>query len=152
MNDLRFDLNGILMCQFLHIICALLLLFPITKIMYYCVLNSNITPKKVRKLMDWETRRAATICPPLKKVLKTGKALIVYYSETGNTKLVLGQVRLTSAITQESADLCFGLLHLGDHNLICGVGDDRDKSVYVTMVSEVSEAFDRADFCGLAAR
>lgn len=38
--------------------------------------------------MRWGTRRAAVIRPSLSNILRTGKALIIYYSETGNTKKV----------------------------------------------------------------
>jgi alpha-amylase/alpha-mannosidase (GH57 family) len=67
-------------------------------------------------------------------------------SEAGNAKLILGRIGLRSQITQESAILYFGLLHLGDHNLTCGVAEDREDSAYQTMVKEVTEAFDSADF------
>jgi hypothetical protein len=38
--------------------------------------------------MKWGNRRATVIQPSLSKVFRTGKALIVYYSLTGNTKKV----------------------------------------------------------------
>jgi alpha-amylase/alpha-mannosidase (GH57 family) len=37
--------------------------------------------------------------------------------EAGKSRLALGRVRITSEITRESATLCYGVLHFGDHNL-----------------------------------
>jgi alpha-amylase/alpha-mannosidase (GH57 family) len=67
-------------------------------------------------------------------------------SEAGNAKLLLGRIGLSSQITRESAKLFFGLLHLGDHNLTCGVVEDQEDSAYQAMVDEISEVFDKADF------
>jgi alpha-amylase/alpha-mannosidase (GH57 family) len=67
-------------------------------------------------------------------------------SEAGKARLVAGRVRMTSQITGESGRLCFGVLHLGDHNLNCGVRQYQGKDAYQTLVQEVSEAFARADF------
>ena len=67
-------------------------------------------------------------------------------SEAGNAKLILGRVGLRSQVTCEFAKLYFGLLHLGDHNLTCGVAEDQDDSLYQAMVREITEAFDSADF------
>jgi len=67
-------------------------------------------------------------------------------SEAGRAKLVVGRAAVTSKITRESARLCFGVLHLGDHNLDCNIMHYQNEDTYQTMVREVSEAFDRADF------
>jgi len=67
-------------------------------------------------------------------------------SEAGRAKLVLGRATVASEITRESAHLSFGLLHLGDHNLDCGVRGFQGEETYQPMVKEVFEAFDRADF------
>ena len=67
-------------------------------------------------------------------------------SEAGNAKLILGRIGLSSQVTWESTKLYFGLLHLGDHNLTCGVAEDPGDSAYRTMVNEITEAFDSADF------
>lgn len=66
--------------------------------------------------------------------------------ETGNAKLLLGKVGVSSQITWESSRFFFGLLHLGDHNLTCGVAEAREDSIYNTVVDEMAEAFERADF------
>jgi hypothetical protein len=67
-------------------------------------------------------------------------------SEAGNAKLLLGRVGMGSQITRESTKLFFGLLHLGDHNLTCGVTEAREDSAYQAMADDIAEAFDRADF------
>jgi len=67
-------------------------------------------------------------------------------SEAGRAKLVLGRARVASEIIRESAHLCFGVLHLGDHNVDCSVGGYQGEENYQSLVKEISEAFDRADF------
>lgn len=67
-------------------------------------------------------------------------------SEAGNAKLLLGRIGMRSQITRESAKLFFGLLHLGDHNLTCGVAKDPEDSAYQAITKEIAEAFDKADF------
>ena len=66
--------------------------------------------------------------------------------ETGSAKLVLGKSRVTSDITGESSRLDFGVLHLGDHNLNCGVREYQGEEMYRALLSEVSGAFEEADF------
>ncbi len=67
-------------------------------------------------------------------------------AEAGRAKLVLGRATVGSEITRESAHLCFGVLHLGDHNMECSVGGYQGEENYQVLVEEISEAFDRADF------
>jgi alpha-amylase/alpha-mannosidase (GH57 family) len=67
-------------------------------------------------------------------------------SEAGKARLVVGRVRMTSEITRESGLLCFGVLHLGDHNLNCGVREYQGEEAYQSLVDEISGAFARADF------
>ena len=53
----------------------------------------------------------------------------------------MGQVKLTSEITWESVVINFGVLHMGDHHVNCGVqeslGDEPDPS----LAREAVEAF-----------
>jgi hypothetical protein len=42
--------------------------------------------------------------------------------------------------------LCFGVLHLGDHNIACGTDDYQGAQKYEALVKEISKAFARADF------
>jgi alpha-amylase/alpha-mannosidase (GH57 family) len=67
-------------------------------------------------------------------------------AEAGKAKIAVGRVRMTSEITGESSHFCFGALHLGDHNLNCGVRPYQGEEAYGTLVQEISEAFSRADF------
>jgi hypothetical protein len=67
-------------------------------------------------------------------------------SEAGRAKLGGGRAVVTSEITQESADLCFGALHWGDHTINCGVGAYRGEEAYRAMTQEISDAFAKGDF------
>ncbi|NVL92646.1 MAG: DUF3536 domain-containing protein [Desulfobacterales bacterium] len=67
-------------------------------------------------------------------------------SEAGRAKLVVGRARVTSEITRESARLCFGVLHFGDHNLNCGARKYQGEDDYQALVQGITEPFVRADF------
>ncbi|MBI5569096.1 MAG: DUF3536 domain-containing protein [Desulfomonile tiedjei] len=67
-------------------------------------------------------------------------------SQVGRVKCAVGRARFTSNITRESATLMFGVLHMGDHNLNCGVSEYEDEEQYEAVLQELSEAFTRADF------
>ena len=67
-------------------------------------------------------------------------------SEAGRAKLVVGRARVASEITRESVRLCFGVLHLGDHNLNCGARKYRGEDAYQALVHEIKEPFARGDF------
>jgi len=64
----------------------------------------------------------------------------------GKAKLAVGRVRLTSQITQESTDLSFGVLHLGDHHVNGGVRPVLTDEVEAYLTQELAEPFARADF------
>lgn len=65
--------------------------------------------------------------------------------EAGRTKLAVGRVRVTCGITRESARLSFGVLHMGDHNLNCGIRTFQDQEADHAMAQELAETFSRAD-------
>jgi alpha-amylase/alpha-mannosidase (GH57 family) len=67
-------------------------------------------------------------------------------SEAGRAKLALGRAQVTSEITRESIDLNYGVLHWGDHNMNCGVGDDQGEKHYQAMVQGASDLFEGGDF------
>lgn len=67
-------------------------------------------------------------------------------SQAGKATLVMGRGRFTSRITMETALLSFGVLHLGDHNMSCGVREDQEGEKYEAMVKEITSVFERADF------
>lgn len=69
--------------------------------------------------------------------------------ESGKTRLVVGQVRITSALTRESALLAFGVLHFGDHNISGGVREFPGEKAYRALVHDLSAAFERADLTGV---
>ena len=60
-------------------------------------------------------------------------------------KLAVGQARFTSEITGETKELTFGALHLGDHNVTCGIHPFDDEARYETLVREMSAAFSGGD-------
>jgi alpha-amylase/alpha-mannosidase (GH57 family) len=66
--------------------------------------------------------------------------------EAGSAKLSMGQVQLTSEITWESVVLNFGVLHMGDHNVNCGVQESPSGEPDPGLPHEALEAFRRADF------
>jgi alpha-amylase/alpha-mannosidase (GH57 family) len=67
-------------------------------------------------------------------------------SEVGRAKLAIGNAEIFSEVTWESSHLNFGVLHFGDHNLNAGVQEYKDEATYRTLVSELEEAFPRAEF------
>jgi alpha-amylase/alpha-mannosidase (GH57 family) len=65
--------------------------------------------------------------------------------EVGRAKLAMGRAQVASEITHESDLLCFGVLHMGDHNINSGVRQYQSEEAYGTLMSEASEAFERGD-------
>jgi alpha-amylase/alpha-mannosidase (GH57 family) len=63
----------------------------------------------------------------------------------GRTKFVMGRARVTSGITRKSAQLSFGVLHLGDHNVSGGIRDFRGEEAYATLAREIGDIFKSAD-------
>jgi hypothetical protein len=66
--------------------------------------------------------------------------------DAGKSSLATGRARVTSQITLDSADLSFGVLHTGDHNIYCGVRLFRGSQPFSLLVRSLSEAFERAEF------
>jgi alpha-amylase/alpha-mannosidase (GH57 family) len=65
--------------------------------------------------------------------------------ETGKLRLGFGRGRFSSRITQESADLFFGVLHFEDHNLAGGVREFPGEEAYRALLQEISGVFSRGD-------
>lgn len=65
--------------------------------------------------------------------------------QSGKARLAVGRIQVTSEITWETASLAFGALHLGDHNLSCGINPLSNGDLYKAMFRESTEAFSRAD-------
>jgi hypothetical protein len=70
----------------------------------------------------------------------------VRVAEAGKARLLTGKARFISEITEESAVLSFSALHMGDHNLTCGVRVYETEDAYKGMAKDVSQSFESADF------
>jgi len=66
--------------------------------------------------------------------------------EAGRARLAVGLVRMTSETTLESTLLSFGAIHFGDHQVNGGVRQFQGPEAYETLVREMSDTFQRADF------
>jgi alpha-amylase/alpha-mannosidase (GH57 family) len=69
-----------------------------------------------------------------------------HHWEVGKTRLLVGRATFTSAITTESATLSYGVVHLGDHNVSCGVRFWQGTEQYDRLVQALKEPFERADY------
>jgi alpha-amylase/alpha-mannosidase (GH57 family) len=65
---------------------------------------------------------------------------------TGKARLALGRVRLTSDITREWSELCFGVLYFGDHIISAAVREMADEETYRALKNEIQHPFANADF------
>jgi alpha-amylase/alpha-mannosidase (GH57 family) len=65
---------------------------------------------------------------------------------TGKTKLAIGRVRITSEITQESEVLSYGILYMGEHNLIGGVCKFASPEAEAAAAKEIADIYQTADF------
>jgi hypothetical protein len=63
----------------------------------------------------------------------------------GKMRLVIGRARFTSEITHDASSFSFGALHLGDHNVRCGVRPFNNHEDYQGLVKGLTEAFGKAD-------
>ena len=70
----------------------------------------------------------------------------VYEKQTiGKMTLVIGRCEIVSEITLTAFDVHFALLHLGDHNFICGVDYYRDDGFFERLRREVGAVFNEGD-------
>jgi len=67
----------------------------------------------------------------------------------GKARLALGRARITSEITCESAELSFGVAHLGDHNVAGGIRTFVDMATYEETVRRLTSVFRHGDFAEL---
>jgi multimeric flavodoxin WrbA len=70
-----------------------ILRFPLSRALYLFSASSKIVPKKINDIFQWGFRRAVTLYPSLKDSFATGKALILYWSGTGNTEKVAHSIQ-----------------------------------------------------------
>ena len=66
--------------------------------------------------------------------------------EAGRASLLVGRAIIRSHVTWESANLSFGVLHFGDHNINGGVRPFRNDAAYARLIGDLTEPFSRADF------
>jgi alpha-amylase/alpha-mannosidase (GH57 family) len=66
--------------------------------------------------------------------------------DAGRARLAIGRVAVRSDITRESAELCYGMLHFGDHNFNVGVCPCRGQAEHLALERDLSESFLRGDF------
>lgn len=92
----------------------------------------------VRSIFEDYTEQANIYC-------YVGERLEYRRAESGKTKLATGRAKFTSRITWESASLGFGVLHLGDHNVSCGVRENVQSDEFAEVSDQLHAAFSRAD-------
>ncbi|MCK5687914.1 DUF3536 domain-containing protein, partial [Myxococcota bacterium] len=66
-------------------------------------------------------------------------------SRAGRATFAMGTVEVTSQTTQARTQLCFGVLHFGDHNFAGGVHQYVSQKNYGKALQELTDAFERAD-------
>jgi alpha-amylase/alpha-mannosidase (GH57 family) len=66
--------------------------------------------------------------------------------ESGKTKLVLGEVRMTSQVTLDSRAMAFAVLYLGGHVVTGAVHEMLDEESYRAVSEEIIKPFASADF------
>jgi len=75
----------------------------------------------------------------------TANSEIYDLNEAGIQKSAVGRARIHSDITWEESTICFAVLHLGDHNLIGGVGEYMGDDSFSIMHQEIKDAFMKSD-------
>jgi hypothetical protein len=63
----------------------------------------------------------------------------------GRAMLMVGRADVCSRITREAADITFGVLHFGDHNLSAGVRHFQGEDAYRKLVQDTAASFSHAD-------
>jgi alpha-amylase/alpha-mannosidase (GH57 family) len=66
--------------------------------------------------------------------------------EAGRSKLVVGRAKFTCEITMESADLSYGALHFGGHNVNGGVRKYLGEEPYQELLRDIAAPFEQGDF------
>lgn len=64
----------------------------------------------------------------------------------GNAKLAFGRINVKFAVTLASENFTYVVVHMGDHNLSCGIRADQSPEDYQMAIEEMRGAFERADF------
>jgi alpha-amylase/alpha-mannosidase (GH57 family) len=69
-------------------------------------------------------------------------------SVSGSAQLALGQIRVHSRITTEEADLTYGVLRFGDHNVSAGIRRPQGEKEFMETAANALGAFQAADLPG----
>lgn len=64
----------------------------------------------------------------------------------GNARLVIGCIKVTFTVTRNFDVVTYGVLHMGEHHLNCGVRFYEGKESYAKLIDEAKGAFQRMDF------
>jgi alpha-amylase/alpha-mannosidase (GH57 family) len=64
----------------------------------------------------------------------------------GSARLAIGRIKVTFAVTRASDVMTYAVIHMGDHNLNCGVRFGGDPEAYKILVQAARADFERADF------
>ncbi|MGO8678006.1 MAG: DUF3536 domain-containing protein [Limisphaerales bacterium] len=64
----------------------------------------------------------------------------------GNARLALGRIKVTFEVTRNADLLTYAVVHMGDHNLNCGVRLGGESPAYAALVSDLRTAFEAGDF------
>jgi hypothetical protein len=64
----------------------------------------------------------------------------------GNARLAAGRLTITSTITRSAYNLAYAVLHMGDHNLNCGIRPEHGAETSERPFEDMCAAFERADF------
>jgi hypothetical protein len=64
----------------------------------------------------------------------------------GSIRLAVGRIKVSFAVTGDAETVTYTVLHMGEHNLNCGVRLSDDPEGYQTLVKETKDAFEHTDF------
>ncbi len=70
-------------------------------------------------------------------------------TEAGKARLAIGRVEVASRISRESSLFYFALLHLGDHNIVCGISTRYETDRYQRLWTDLLQLFKAADLPGI---
>ncbi|MGA6927119.1 MAG: DUF3536 domain-containing protein, partial [Desulfosarcina sp.] len=65
-------------------------------------------------------------------------------ADAGKSKLSIGRVRVISQVTRQTAQFQYAVVHLGDHNISCGI-ETFEPDAYPAMAADLFGIFDKSD-------
>jgi alpha-amylase/alpha-mannosidase (GH57 family) len=65
---------------------------------------------------------------------------------SGQARLAIGRIKVSFDITHASDSWTYVVVHMGGHNLDCGIRTQQDAETYERTAGELRSAFERADF------